>query len=92
MSDRPPRACRRATELLSASMDRPLHRRERIALRIHLLVCGPCRRFRRQMRELRAFVRDVPPDGLPRSFIREHLPAAARERIAGAVREALDGR
>jgi hypothetical protein len=88
---RAPRSCRRATELVSASMDRPLARGERIALRLHLILCGRCRRFRRQVRELRSFVRQTPTDGLPQTFIREHLPEDAKDRIAGAMREAMDG-
>ncbi len=42
-------ACKRASELISRSLDQPLNWRERLALAFHLCVCGVCRRFRRQM-------------------------------------------
>ncbi|NNF42738.1 MAG: zf-HC2 domain-containing protein [Phycisphaerales bacterium] len=46
-------SCRRATQLISESMDRPLTRRERVALRVHIVICGSCRRYRRQLARLR---------------------------------------
>jgi hypothetical protein len=44
--------CREATALLSASQDGELGRLDRWALRLHLLICAPCRRYRRQLRKL----------------------------------------
>ena len=40
--------CRKATQLISEGMDRPLTRRERVALRFHLMLCTACKRYRRQ--------------------------------------------
>jgi predicted anti-sigma-YlaC factor YlaD len=42
-------SCRKATELLSASLDRPLTRMEKVRLRVHLVICSACRRYRRQV-------------------------------------------
>ncbi|WPL17476.1 hypothetical protein Thiowin_02495 [Thiorhodovibrio winogradskyi] len=40
--------CRHATRLMSEDLDRPLSRRERLAPRFHLMMCGGCRQFRQQ--------------------------------------------
>ena len=45
--------CKKATRLMSASLDRPLARGERISLRLHLLLCRGCRAFRAQIGLLR---------------------------------------
>jgi len=45
--------CKKATHLMSASLDRPLNRRERFTLRLHLLLCRGCRAFREQIGLLR---------------------------------------
>lgn len=50
-------SCKHAAQLLSESMDRPLSRRERFGLRFHLLVCGLCRTYRKQLRLLRRMLR-----------------------------------
>ncbi|MHC4948717.1 MAG: zf-HC2 domain-containing protein [Planctomycetota bacterium] len=78
--------CRDATALLSAAQDDSLGRLDRWAVRLHLLVCGPCRRYRRHLRGLRDVARraldrleggaDLP--GLT-------LPEDARQRMAGLV-------
>jgi hypothetical protein len=44
--------CREATALISAAHDGKLRWRYRCALFLHLLICGPCRRYRRQLRKL----------------------------------------
>lgn len=46
-------SCREATELVSRSLDAPLSWRQRVALRLHLAMCGLCRGFAGQMRTLR---------------------------------------
>lgn len=49
--------CRRATDMMSQAMDRPLHWRERFGLRVHLMFCGACRRCRVQFQHLRMAAR-----------------------------------
>lgn len=41
--------CKEAARLISASYQRPLRWRERVALRMHLAVCDACRNFKKQM-------------------------------------------
>ena len=47
--------CKQATQLMSQELDRQLNWRERLALRVHVLMCGGCRNFRKQM----SFLRDA---------------------------------
>ncbi|MCV2401805.1 zf-HC2 domain-containing protein [Marinomonas sp. C2222] len=45
--------CKRATELLSEKLDRPLSTKEKVALGIHTTMCVSCRLFSQQMQGLR---------------------------------------
>jgi hypothetical protein len=78
--------CDRASALASESYDRELSRSERIALTLHRLICGPCRRLRRQLATLhQAMVRladEVDPTTPP---ILPALPESVRARIARAL-------
>ena len=49
--------CRQATRLMSEELDRPLTWRERLALRLHTLMCGGCHQYREQMAFLRKALR-----------------------------------
>jgi hypothetical protein len=83
--------CKRAAELISLSLERPLSWRQRLALAFHLGFCDLCRRFRRQMRLLqragRAAGQGEPTPGLAEAA----LPEEARERIKRALREQSGG-
>jgi hypothetical protein len=80
-------SCKRAAELISLSLETRLGWGQRLALLLHLAVCGMCRRFRRQSRLLQQAGRVVgQPDPVP-GVPGEVLSAAARERIKGALRE-----
>ena len=45
--------CKQASELMSQEQDRRLGLAERLALRLHLLICDACTEYRRQMAVLR---------------------------------------
>jgi hypothetical protein len=49
--------CKHASRLVSQSMDRQLSMRERLGLRLHLLMCDACTRFSWQIALLRQAVR-----------------------------------
>ncbi len=49
--------CKHATELMSQELDRKLSWRERMALRLHLMMCNGCHRYRKQMEFLRRAMR-----------------------------------
>lgn len=42
-------SCKQTSLLVSQSLDRPLNWRERWAVRVHLLICVYCRRFKQQL-------------------------------------------
>lgn len=46
-------SCQQASRMVSESMDRTLTFRERMTLRMHLLMCSFCTRFSHQLRFLR---------------------------------------
>lgn len=52
--------CRRASELVSQSMDRKLGPIERVRLHLHMRICDMCRDFREQMTFLRSAARNHP--------------------------------
>ena len=52
--------CRQATALMSQRMDRRLGLAERMGLKLHLMMCGGCRNFGRQMNFLRESLRRLP--------------------------------
>jgi predicted anti-sigma-YlaC factor YlaD len=49
--------CKEASRLVSESLDRSLDLRERLALKMHLMMCSGCTQFSRQMAHLRAITR-----------------------------------
>lgn len=55
-------SCRRASRLMSDELDRPLSRRERLALVLHLAMCRACSHCRRQMGFLRRAARRLSGD------------------------------
>jgi hypothetical protein len=45
--------CREASRLASQAQDRPLKLKERIGLKLHLLICVGCQGFTRQLQQMR---------------------------------------
>lgn len=76
--------CKDASHLISERQDRPLGRRERLGLWLHLLICAYCRAFERQVamlsRAMRELGRRGGADGID-------LGPEARERIRKAIAE-----
>jgi hypothetical protein len=79
-------SCKRATELISLSLETRLGWRQRLALRFHLGICSLCRRFRQQSRLLQQAGRDS-DEALNQADAGATLPESARERIKQALRE-----
>ena len=50
-------SCKDVTRLISESMDRSLPLRKRIGVRLHLLICNLCSRYKRQLLLIRETVR-----------------------------------
>ena len=53
--------CRQITVLISQRADRPLTRSERLALRLHLMICPPCREYARQIELVQQAVKKFEP-------------------------------
>ncbi|MEQ1589471.1 MAG: zf-HC2 domain-containing protein [Gallionella sp.] len=49
--------CKQASELLSQALDRNISLREKVLLRLHLLICHGCSNFSKQMRVMRQVCR-----------------------------------
>lgn len=77
-------SCRRVTRLQSEGLDRQLPILQRVGLRLHLVLCSWCRRYRAQIQFLRAAVRcsDQVAPPLP------GLSPEARERIRRRLQDA----
>lgn len=56
-------SCREAARLMSQELDRELTWSERLALKLHVMVCNGCRNFRRQMGVLREVCRHYGESG-----------------------------
>lgn len=72
--------CKEASRLVSESYDRRLGWRERVGVRVHLLICAACARFARQMRFLREAAKRAAAQGAG------PMPGATRRRIENTLR------
>jgi predicted anti-sigma-YlaC factor YlaD len=60
--------CRDVAELMSDYLDGTVGWRRRLSIRLHLMMCGMCRRYMRQMRATIALLRSLalPGDSIDR--------------------------
>lgn len=80
--------CQEHAVLMSRQLDAPLRRGEAIGLRVHVVYCRACRRFRRQIRLVRELCGTV---GAPGGEL-EGMPESVRGRLAARVRgESTEG-
>jgi hypothetical protein len=81
--------CKEASVLATKAMDGKLTFRERVGFRLHVAMCGLCRRYVRDMKRLRETVRSASQIEfklLPESVT---LSRSSRERIKQALNNAL---
>ena len=76
--------CKDSSKLISKSLDQPLVFKERINLRLHLLICSACRQFERQMNLIHRIARDF-LNGRNQDEIMP-MPVETRERIRNNLR------
>lgn len=57
-------SCKQVTQLISEGLDRELSRRERMAMKFHLMMCTGCNNFRNNMHFLRKVCQGL-ADGMP---------------------------
>ena len=81
--------CKAVTRIISESMDRKLPFYQRMGIRVHLLMCKLCSRYRRQLFFLRKTIRlqASSSEDIESAIV---LPSGARERIKRSIRNALD--
>ncbi len=77
--------CKQTARLVSLSHDKRLSWRERLGVRLHLLVCDACRNFRRQMLFLRDATRRFALEQ-PDTDNRLRLSPGAIDRITRALK------
>lgn len=65
--------CHESSQLLSEASDGKLSFVDKLALWGHLLVCGPCRKYQKQMRKLRLLI-----DNALKSIESEQAPSKSR--------------
>lgn len=75
--------CRTAVEIICRSVDVPISTVERIGLGVHTLFCGPCRRFRGQIKRLHRLCEAAEESPPPAPA----LSPDARTRIAAALEQ-----
>lgn len=78
--------CREATKLLSDSLERRLTVRQRIGLRLHVMMCSACRAYGRQIAVLNRMFRHYVP--LHDGQLGHSLSPSAKERIKQAMKDA----
>ena len=81
--------CKEVTRMVSESMDRKLPLHQRMGIRVHLLMCKFCSRYRKQLLILREAMR------LQESYVQDTKPSfalhpEARERIKRSFIESLN--
>jgi hypothetical protein len=76
-------SCKQASRLLSQSLDRRLSWRERMGLRLHLMMCDVCQRFGKQIVMMRRAVRLMVNAKEQDEQVR--LPEEAKGRIAKVI-------
>ena len=73
-------SCKKASQIISQSLDRPLTMREHFALKLHLLICKYCKRFSQHMQCLRVAIKKMTHSIENDNTI--ELPLEAKKRIA----------
>ncbi|MDP3210230.1 zf-HC2 domain-containing protein [Methylotenera sp.] len=71
--------CKQASQLISQSLDHPLSWYELMQLRLHLMMCGACNRFKKQLNVLLIGLRKIRSNIENNSAIQ--LPLDAKTRI-----------
>jgi len=76
-------SCRDISQLISAGMDRNLPLRKRLSIRLHVSMCGFCRRYEKQLHLLHEGVGHyADPDA---NVIEKSLSPAAKEKLEKAL-------
>ncbi len=80
-------SCKEVSELVSQSLERKLRLRERIAVRLHLMMCRMCTNYRKQILFLHDAIRQLRVTGHPAE---PRMSKDARMRIEKALQDSSD--
>ena len=80
-------SCKDTVRLASESLDHDLTLRQRVALRLHLLLCPPCACFQRHLLFLREAVRRLEDQTAPDNVAQAGLSAEAAENMKRALEQ-----
>lgn len=77
--------CKQATELASKSLDIKLSFRQKIGLKMHLMMCGLCRAYEKQLR----MIKKISPklDAYIEGQEQHTLPDASKERMKDQLKK-----
>ncbi len=75
-------SCKEVSQMVSLSLDRPLPIGKRLAVRMHLMICTLCSRYRRQLLFLRQATRHLP----------EHLDTTAAPPLSDEAKQRIRAR
>jgi hypothetical protein len=78
--------CREHSILISRLMDNDLPRATRLGLRLHFILCAPCRHFARQLRGLKQAAARLSAQAADRALEGTRMPGEVRERIQSRLR------
>jgi len=78
--------CRSHSEMMSAALDGRLPLSTRIGLRLHTVLCGPCRRLFAQFTLLQAASKRLTGAAQDRILRSGSMPAEVRDRLAARLR------
>jgi len=81
--------CKDMTKLISDSLERKISFRQRMELRLHIMMCGMCRRFRTNIIELRKRVRGSKFLLDQAEVTAARMPQAAKARLEEAIKRQL---
>ena len=86
--------CDQAAELMSRAQDITLSRPERWALSFHLLICRLCRKYKRQLKLLRAIMNKISDhrtyEDKPPALLDPEQSKAFQNRLSKKIRKTLD--
>ena len=76
-------SCKHASQLISRSLDQRLSFFERLSLRLHLLICNVCTRFKQQLYTLQSAIKALLKQTENDETVQ--LPLQAKERIQNVI-------
>ena len=80
--------CKQTSQLISQSLDRSLTLRERLSLKLHLLICKYCKQFSQHMQTIRVALKQMISSIESNDSI--EMPSEAKSRILQSIESIKD--